>query len=116
MEPVLSASEISARLVELALAESAPTETRIFESKGSTQVSFRTSGHLANGRYASTLVYVNGPMMQVSLNVVGMGGLSIHFSLFADEATDERVERYLDHYLGLHEMAVQKFQNENISK
>jgi hypothetical protein len=105
MEKALSTLEVSQRLVELALAENTGTDQNTFNGV----VSYVTRGHLANGRYASTRVSRDGQMLHVGLNVPGAGGMGVHFSLFADEATDERIERYLDHYLGLHEMAAEAF-------
>lgn len=108
MTQTLSIKEISSRMIELALSEH--SDTRDYALEGVKSVT--TSGRLPSGRPASVRVSNDGTLVHVGLNVPGMGGLGIHFSLFADEATDERIERYLDHYLGLHEMAVLKFKKE----
>lgn len=108
MTKPLNIKEISARMVVLALSEHG--ETRENTLDGVKSVS--TSGRLPSDRPASVRVSTDGTLIHVGLNVPGAGGLGIHFSLFADEATDERIERYLDHYLGLHEMAVLKFKQE----
>lgn len=108
MEKALSTLEIFNRTVQLALATHGETQ----QSTVNGAVHYVTRGYLANGRYASVRVIKDAPMVNVGLNVPGAGGMGIHFSLFADEATDERIERYLDHYLGLHEMAAEKFKQE----
>lgn len=105
MEKALSIKEISERLSELVFADKGGSDEGTLNGIKSIVV----RGHLPSGRYANTRVSTNGELLNVGLNVPGAGGMSIHFALFTDEATDERVERYLDYYLGLHEMAVAKF-------
>lgn len=108
MSQVLSPKEISDRMISLTFSEQ--EETRDFKHEdGQVLV---TAGRLPSNRPARIRISHNGPIVKVGLLVPGGGGLSVNFALFADEATDERVERYLDYYLGLHEMAVVQFQQE----
>lgn len=111
MEKALSLVEVSTRMVELVLADH--TDTQVLNLNGVT--SYTTRGHLAGGRYANVRIAKDKDIMHIGLTVPGMGGLGVHFSLFADEATDARVERYLDYYLGLHEEAVMLFKKEQES-
>ena len=98
---IMTPKAISNRVVELALAtaEETVTETR----DGIYLV--RTRGRLDTNRPATVRVSQSGEMLGVSLIVPGMGDMSTGFALFADDATEERIERYLTHYIGLHKEA-----------
>lgn len=101
MTQTMTLKEISNRTIQLSLDVTGQTATKTVN--GATVL--RTSGHLDNGRPATVRVVKNGEMVSVGLLVPGMGDMSITFTLFADEATEERIERYLNHYLGLHKKA-----------
>ena len=100
-QKTMTLKAISNRIVELALAEADTTDT---ETRNGTTL-LRTRGRLSNNRPVTVRVVKNGEMLTVGLLVPGMGAMSITFTLFADEATEERMERYLTHYLGLHKEA-----------
>jgi hypothetical protein len=102
---------INARVIELALAESGDVATKT--RNGATVL--RTSGRLDNNRPATVRVVKSGEMISVGLLVPGMGEMSITFTLFADDATEERIERYLTHYLGIHKEA-KAFWNASITE
>lgn len=98
---IMTPKEISNRTIQLSLDVAGQTATKTADGI----YLLRTSGHLDNGRPATVRVVQNGEMLSVGLLVPGMGDMSITFTLFADEATEERIERYLNHYLGLHKEA-----------
>ena len=98
---IMTPKEISDRTIQLTMAEAGKTEIQTRDGI----YLVRTSGRLDTNRPASVRVAQRGEMLTVGLNVPGMGGMSIGFSLFADDATEERIERYLSHYIGLHKEA-----------
>jgi hypothetical protein len=100
-QKTMTLKEISNRVIQLALDAAGSTATKTVD--GATVL--RTSGRLDTNRPATVRVVKNGEMLTVGLLVPGMGDMSISFTLFADEATEERIERYLNHYLGLHKNA-----------
>lgn len=98
---IMAPKAISSRVVELALATAEKTE---IETRDGVYL-VRTNGRLDTNRPASVRVAQRGEMLTVGLMVPGMGAMSISFSLFAEDATEERIERYLSHYIGLHKEA-----------
>jgi hypothetical protein len=100
-QKAMTLKEISDRTIQLSLAVAEKTET---ETRDGIYL-LRTRGRLDNNRPATVRVVKNGEMLTVGLLVPGMGAMSINFTLFADEATEERIERYLNHYIGLHKEA-----------
>lgn len=106
---IMTPKAISNRVVELALAEADETVT---ETRDGIYL-LRTRGRLDNNRPANVRVVQSGEMLTVGLLVPGMGAMTISFSLFADEATEERIERYLNHYLGLHREAKDNWEIES---
>lgn len=101
MTQTMTLKEISNRTIQLSLDTADKTDVR---TEGDVTV-LRTSGRLDTNRAATVRVVQRGEMLTVGLLVPGMGDMSISFTLFADEATEERIERYLTHYLGLHKEA-----------
>lgn len=101
-QQTMTLKEISNRTIQLSLDVAEKTELRV-DLTGTTLL--RTRGRLDNNRPATVRVSKDGEMLTVSLLVPGAGDMSIRFTLFADEATEERIERYLNHYLGLHKEA-----------
>lgn len=101
MTKTMTLKEISNRAIQLSMSTCGQTATKTID--GVTLL--RTSGQLDNNRPATVRVVQNGEMLSVGLLVPGMGDMSITFTLFADEATEERIERYLNHYFGLHKKA-----------
>lgn len=101
MTQTMTLNEISSRAIQLSLDVAGQTDTKTVD--GVTML--RTSGRLDNNRPGTVRVVKNGEMLTVGLLVPGMGDMSITFTLFADEATEERIERYLNHYFGLHKKA-----------
>lgn len=101
MTKAMTLKEISNRAIQLSLNVAGQTATKTID--GVTLL--RTSGKLDNNRPATVRVVQRDEMLTVGLLVPGMGDMSISFTLFADEATEERIERYLNHYLGLHKKA-----------
>lgn len=97
----MNAKAVSNRTVQLSLDVAEKTE---IETRDGVYL-VRTRGRLDNNRSATVRVSQRGEMLTVGLMVPGMGGMSISFTLFADEATEERIERYLNHYIGLHKEA-----------
>jgi hypothetical protein len=102
MQKTMTLEAISNRVVELTLVESDETESLV-DLTGATVL--RTCGRLSNNRVATVRIVKDGEMLTIGLRVPGMGEMSVGFTLFADEATEERIERYLNHYLGLHKEA-----------
>lgn len=92
---------ISNRAIQLSLDVAEKTE---IETRDGIYL-LRTRGRLDTNRTATVRVVQKDEMLTVGLLVPGMGDMSISFQLFADEATEERIERYLNHYLGLHKEA-----------
>lgn len=66
-------------------------------------------GRLASGRIASVRVRETDGMMSVVLGVPGGGGLGTSFRIFADEATSERVTRYVEHMYLTHKKALSEW-------
>lgn len=54
-------------------------------------------GRLRNGRGARIRVMENDGMLNVQLLVPGSGDMGIGFSLFAEDATVERIDRFIAH-------------------
>lgn len=101
MTKTMTLKEISNRVIQLSMSTCSQTDTKTID--GVTVL--RTSGQLDNNRPATVRVVQRDEMLSVGLLVPGMGDMSISFQLFADEATEERIERYLNHYLGIHKNA-----------
>ena len=97
---------ISDRTIQLSMVEAEKSE---IETRNGIYL-VRTRGRLDNNRVATVRVSQRGEMITVGLMVPGMGNMSISFSLFAEDATEERVERYLTHYIGLHKEAKDKWE------
>lgn len=97
----MTLKDISDRVIQLSLDTAGQTATKTTD--GVTLL--RTTGRLDTNRPATVRVVKNGEMISVGLLVPGMGDMSINFTLFADDATEERIERYLTHYIGLHKEA-----------
>ena len=107
MTQPMTLKEISNRTIQLSLSVAGQTTTKTTDNG----TVLRTSGQLDNNRPATVRVVQKGEMLSVGLLVPGMGDMSISFTLFADEATEERIERYLSHYLGLHRKAKAEWDN-----
>ena len=104
-QSILTLKEISNRIAQRCLYTSKGTETT--DRNG--VIFLRTHGYLDNERIAAVQVIQHGEMVNVRLVVPGAGDMGFDFALFADDATEERIERYLKHYLGRHEKAKAKW-------
>lgn len=104
-QKAMTLKSISELAVKTFLATAEETTTR----KMGQITNLSTYGRLAIDRPASVRVVKDGEMLSVRLNVSGGGELSTGFTIFADEATPERIERYLNHYAGIHRTASEKW-------
>lgn len=66
-------------------------------------------GYLPSGRIASVRVHETDGMLSAVLGVPGGGGLGASFKIFADDATPERVTRYIEHIYLAHQKAKAKW-------
>lgn len=106
MTEVLLPAEIAARFAELALV---PGAHRDDASSGAIVYRGKLPSRSIGVRPATVRVAVaEDGILTASLLVPGVGGLTTSFSLFADMATDEVIERYLGTYLNRHETAVRE--------
>ncbi|MBC9704907.1 MAG: hypothetical protein H9W81_08005 [Enterococcus sp.] len=95
MDKVLSPKEIATRIGDTFMANGE------WDDNGS-----HYRGNLANGRIASTYANDRDGMIYAMLQVPGGGGLSTSFHLFADDATDERINRFIAHMVKTHQKAL----------
>ena len=96
MDKVLSTEEITTRIGNTFMANGT------WDSDG-----YRYRGNLANGRIASAYAVDRDGMIHAMLQVPGSGGLSTSFQLFADDATDERINRFIVHMVKTHTKALE---------
>lgn len=52
---------------------------------------------------AAIYVVTDGEMTEIRVGFRGNQGLAFEFKIFSDEATDEKIKRYLSHYMNKHE-------------
>lgn len=95
MAKVLSTEEITTRIADKFIVDGA------WDANGK-----RYRGNLTNGRIASVHVNENDGMIHSMLHVPGNGGLSTGFHLFADDATEERIDRFIAHMNKTHQKAL----------
>lgn len=99
MEKVLGTKEIALMVVQEIFAEH---DTIQNHDNGSVT----RYGRLANQRPGAVQVREHDEMLTVRANIPGNGELGFSFRLFADEATEARINRFIQHYVKRHRNAV----------
>ena len=62
----------------------------------------QAEGYTPDRLRAQVYVVTDKELTEVRVGFSGNQGLAFHFKIFSDEATQERVTRYMDHYLTQH--------------
>lgn len=102
MEKILTRAEIAQRAAGKFLKDGGEVQ----QDGEDTQVSYFV-GELESGRRARVRVAEDAEgMMTVTVLVPGGGGLGCTVKLWADEATESRVERHLNYAFGKHQQAL----------
>lgn len=112
MDYIMNPTEVIIAVADAFLVEHKGLETR--EVLG-TVVRSTKEGRIAGGRPGNIWVTVRGEMLNIRLGVSGAGGLGIGFALFANDATEERINRYISYYKGVHETALADWEIEKLT-
>lgn len=100
METVLNNREIAERFGQVALKSEVEWDEKFFTLRG----------RLESGRPASVRVRTNDEgLIHVFVGVPGGGDLGMGVQFWADEATEQRVERFVQYFATKHEQALTKF-------
>lgn len=104
---VLSPARI-ASLVGAAVLEKRDDEVEV---QRSSMALFQVNGYTPDKLRAFIYVVIDWDMTLVRVSFSGNQGLSFEFKIFANEATEQRVRRYTNHYMGKHKHHLSMMQN-----
>lgn len=102
MDKVLSTTEIIGR-----------TADAIFATEGE-WVGSALYGRLDNGRPVAVIASENNGLVSIAVNIPGNGKLGFRYQMFADDATEARIQRYISHHLAGHCQRVAEWETESL--
>lgn len=112
MTIIMTPAEVIVAVADAFLTEYKEIETR--EVLGNV-VHCTKEGRITGGRPGNIWLTVRGEMLAIRLGVSGAGGLSVGFSLFAEDATEKRIQNYIAYHKAIHEKALAEWEIEKLN-